>query len=334
MVMVAFVIAAVLLAVLALAFVLRPLWRAAPLAGIGALLTLVVLTGVLYLTLGTPAALDPAARQPLPETLDDAIVELEAKLAENPDQPEGWRLLGNAYTAQGRTAEAAKAFDQALEQAPDDPDLLTQLAQMRAMSHPERQFDAEALAMLEHAIEVDPMHQRARWFLGIARRQAGKPAEAVELWEPLLPVVDEKTAASLREQIDLARVDAGMPPLPAETARAPGVTVSVSLDPALGMRLPDNATVFVIARQPGGPPMPVAVKKRPASQLPFKVTLGDGDSPMPTMKLSQLDSVELVARISATGNAMPATGDFTSAPAEVSTGEGAVAALLIDQVIE
>lgn len=330
-----FIALGVALAVLALGYVLRPLWRGA--RGIGATLVvaLLVLTGALYVTIGTPDALD-AARRAAPQTLDDAVARLEAKLAEDPAQPEGWRLLAGAYASLGRAEEANRAYAEALKHAPEDPDLLAEAAEARATAAPQRRFDAEAVAMLERAIELQPMHQRARWFLGIAHRQAEQPAEAVKTWEPLLDVVDARTATALREQIGLARADAGLPPLPdapPAVAPAPGVTVAVSLDPQLGMQLSPGATLFVIARQPDGPPMPVAVKKLPVSQLPLTVTLDDGDSPMPTMKLSQLDTVELVARISASGNAAPARGDFSSQPVRVNTGEAARAALLIDRVV-
>jgi cytochrome c-type biogenesis protein CcmH len=92
--------------------------------------------------------------------------------------------------------------------------------------------------------------------------------------------------------------------------------VRVRLDPA-DATLPGDATVFVIARQPGGPPMPVAVQRHPVSALPLDIMLGDGDSPMPTQPLSALDSVELVARISRSGDASRDADDLESAPVRV-----------------
>ncbi|WP_425493465.1 tetratricopeptide repeat protein [Marilutibacter chinensis] len=330
-----FIALAGVLTTLALGYVLRPLWRGARGVGAALVVALAVLTGTLYTTVGTPDALDPA-RRAAPRTLDAAITQLEIKLDQDPGQPEGWRLLARAYASRGDMEDASQAYDRAVQHAPDDPDMLAEAAEARAMAAPQRRFDARAVAMLERAIELQPMHQRARWFLGIAHRQAERPVDAVKVWEPLLEVVDARTGAALREQIDLARREAGLPPLPAAepaVAPAPGITVAVSLDPQLGMQLPPDATLFVIARQPGGPPMPVAVKKLPATGFPLTVALGDGDSPMPTMKLSQLDRVELIARISASGNATPASGDFASQPVLVGTGKDARAALLIDQAV-
>ena len=87
-------------------------------------------------------------------------------------------------------------------------------AQARANADAAHNFDASALALLHHALEVNPKHQRARWFLGVAQRQAGQNGEAAATWEPLLAQVDASTAASLRKEINVARGLAGQAPLP------------------------------------------------------------------------------------------------------------------------
>lgn len=332
--MVGFVIAGLVLAVLVLAYVLHPLWRTRPIAGIAVIAGLTLATGLTYFAVGTPAALDSAQRR-APETLDDAITQLEAELKRDPNQIEGWRLLARARVAEGEPAKARDALMRALTLMPDDPDLLAEAAEMRAISAPGRQFDAEGVAMLRHALDQESMHQRARWFLGIAQRQAKQPAEAARTWEPLLAVVDGRTAESLREQINAARGEAGMAPLPPAAASAPAagpdLKVKVALSPALAAKLPADASLFVIARQPGGPPMPVAVEKLAAANFPVEVTLDDGDSPMPTMKLSQLDQVEVLARVSASGNAIPQAGDFEAVAKPAGKDAGTIE-LLIDQV--
>ena len=337
-----FVTLAALLAVAALAWATAPLWRQARVPGLAAVALLAVLAGTLYLVVGNPDALDPAKRRP-PETLPEAIASLEEALERDPSQAEGWRLLARAYAAEARTNDARDAFARAVALAPDDADLLAEAAESRALASDNRRFDDTAIDLLQRALQVQPMHQRSRWFLGIAQRQRGQHAEAAATWEPLLAIVDPTTAAPLREQIDIARKEAGLSPLPAAVAavpapdtaaeRGPGITVSVSLDPQLAMRLPEGAVVYVIARQTEGPPMPVAVERLPVSALPTVVTLDDGDSPMPTLKLSQLDTAEVVARVSASGDAAAQAGDFTSAPLHAAPGADSRVALLIDQVV-
>lgn len=338
--MTGFAIASAVLVLLSLGYVLRPLLRTR--VGVGASLVamLAIVTGMTYTLVGTPNALDPAQRV-APKTMTEAIDRLEAELGRDPNQVEGWRLLGRAYAAEGRPADARDALARALKLAPDDPDLLTEAAEARALAADGRRFDAEAVAMLRRALALQPAHQRARWFLGISQRQAMQPAEAARTWEPLLAMVGVDAAGGLRAQIDAARSDAGLPPLPAAPPEVAGpsddtanITVSVSLDPALLMRLPPDAVLFVIARQPGGAPIPVAVEKLPAVRFPITVTLNDDDSLMPTTRLSQLERVEITARVSASGDASAQAGDFEATASVIENGPGAAAAVLIDRVVE
>lgn len=309
---------AALLTLAILALALAPLWRAQRGAAVAISAFVAGAAIGLYALLGTPAALDPALRE-APQTVDDAIARLQGELQRDPAQPDGWRLLGRVLAEQGRFGPSRDAFARAATLRPDDPDALAEAAEARAKADPQHRFDPQAVAMLEHALQRDPKHQRSRWFLGIARRQAGDAAGAAATWEPLLAEVDPTTAAALRPQLDAARKDAGLPPLPRPTPAAGTLTVAVKLDPGFAsrVRLRGDAQVFVIAREPGGAPMPVAVEKHAVSELPFTATLDDGDSPMPTRKLSRLHEVELVARLSASGTAMPQDGDIESAPVRV-----------------
>ena len=328
-----FVTISILLTLVVLAVALRPLWRDSRPLVIGAFVALCVATFALYQMVGTPAALAPGATKVAtapgaPATLEAAIVELQAELKRNPQQAEGWRLLGKSLAALQRFDESRDAFAQALKLTPDEPDLLVEAAQSRLYASPERKLDGEAVALLQRALVLKPDHQRGLWFLGMAQRQEGQAAEAAKTWEALLSKVEPGTADTLRQQIDAARSDAGLPPLPAATvaeATDPVATtghtvnVKVSLDPdfAARVRLRGDATVFVIARAPGGPPMPIAAQKHALQDLPLNVTLSDADSPMPTQKLSQLKEVELFARLSESGDAMNKEGNLDSAPVRI-----------------
>lgn len=316
---VAFTIAAAALTLGILAWVLRPLWRQRPLPALVAMAVLALAVGLLYRGIGTPAALEPRATE-APRAMQDAIARLEAELQRDPNQVDGLRLLARAYQQQGESAKAGARYAQAVKLAPDDADLLVEAAESRALADPARRFDDDAVAWLRNALRLQPMHQRGRWFLGIAQRQAGDHAGAVKTWEPLLAVIDATTAAALRPQIDAARRDAGLPPSPSAAAPASSgakaLTVRVEVDPALARRMPE-ASLFVIARIPGGRPMPVAVEKHALRTLPAEVVLDDGDGPMPTQKLSALEEVEVLARLSASGNAMRQPGDLESKPVRV-----------------
>lgn len=323
--MATFIALAVLLSVAVLGGVLWPLWRESRMLVLGGVAALGLAAFALYRVTGTPTAIDQVASE-APMSLDAAIAELRTELKSNPNQPEGWQLLGKTLASQGKSAESSEAFAQAVKLLPDDPNLLVEAAQARLYASTDRKLDSQAIAWVKHALTQQPGHQRAIWLLGISQRQNGQPAEAAKTWEPLLSQVDPATAATLRQQIDAARAEAGLSPLPAAApasvagnAAANALTVKVALDPdfASRVRLRGDATVFVIARIPGGPPMPVAVEKHTVQDLPLSLTLDDGDSPMPTQKLSALKEVELIARLSASGDPMRQQGDLESKPVRV-----------------
>lgn len=334
-----FIAIAVVLALAVFGVVLRPLWRESRGLVLGGFVALGLATFALYRLMGTPAATDQAATPRAPTTLAEAILQLQAALERDPNQPEGWLLLGKSLASEGRIAESSDAFARAVKLLPDDPDLLVEAAQSRLYASSQRKLDPQAIAWVKHALSVQPGHQRATWLLGISQRQEGQPAEAAKTWEPLLAQVDAATAATLRQQIDAARTEAGLPPLPASAepanpaSSAGALTVKVALDPdfAARARLRGDTTVFVIARVPDGPPMPVAVEKHSLQELPLTVTLDDGDSPMPTQKLSSLKEVELVARLSASGDPMRQEGDLESKPVRVSLPTTTPVELLLGQ---
>lgn len=302
--MTTFIAIAGLLGLIVFALLLRPLWQQPRSVALGVGVLALATSGLLYQLVGTPRALDPAVVRG-PQTLAEGIAQLEAALREHPDQTEGWMLLAQAYRGEGRLAQARDALGKAAALAPNNPDILVEAAQARANADPQRHFDARAVALLQAALNANPAHQRARWFLGVTQRQNGQNAQAAATWAPLLDQVDARTASSLRDQVNLARADAGQPPLPAPAAPKPLITAVVALDPALVGRLPAGASVFLIARQVGGSPIPVAAQKHALAELPLTVFLSDADSPMPSLKLSQVRQVELLARVSLDGNASP-----------------------------
>ncbi|MCC4603548.1 tetratricopeptide repeat protein [Xanthomonas campestris] len=322
--MVGFVIAVVAVALLAFGVALRPLWRQARGLAASVAALLLAASAALYWLVGTPGAIELAANRPdTPRTLDEAIVQLRAALARDPDQAEGWVLLGRSLSSQQKFADARDAFARAVALRPDEPDVLVAAAQARMLADDSGRPDPQAMRLLEHALSVQPDHQRARWFLGVLQRQAGQPAKASATWEPLLQVVDASIRPGLLEQIDAARREAGLAALPAaesgtDAAAGKRISVRIALDAEFAKRaaLPGDTSVFVIARA-ADTPMPVAVEKHALSELPLTVTLDDGDSPMPTRALSSLDNVQVLARLSRSGNAMRQADDVESTPITV-----------------
>ena len=347
-----FLLAVLFVSVVATALVAAPLRRNSPRSWLAVMAAVPILSLALYQVLGTPAALDPAARAPLasddqpvdPAQFAQALAELRAELERDPEQPEGWVLLARALSVQGDHAGARDAYAKALELVPDEPALMVEVAQASAQAQPQHLFDDEGLALLERALAMQPSNQRARWFLGIAQRQRGMDAEAVATWEALLPQVDPATAASLRPQIAEARAAAGLPPpddatgaavatddaaVATEAGASGGLRVRISLAPGVAERLGGRGTVFVMARDPDGPPMPVAAERHDVSALPLDIVLDDADSPMPTQVLSQLSTVLVSARISTSGSVQRSGDDIESAAVRVTLPSDGIVELVL-----
>ncbi|KAB7763625.1 tetratricopeptide repeat protein [Xanthomonas maliensis] len=333
--MAAFIAIAACLAVLAFGLALQPLWRQT--RGVTAASMAVLLAGsaALYWQLGTPSALTAATTRAPPRSLDEAIAQLQEALARDPNQPEGWMLLGRSLSSRQQFAAARDAFARAAALQPDEPDVLVAAAQSRLVAAPTAR-DPETTRLLQHALALQPGHERARWFLGVVQRQAGQPAKAAETWMPLLATVAADTRPGLLEQINAARQDAGLAPLasadtaPTTAAAGQQITVHVRLDPAFASRraLPADTSVFVIARSADSP-MPVAVEKHRLADLPLTVTLDDNDSPMPTRRLSSLQQVQVSARLSRSGTAQRQAEDVDTEPVTVQLPAKAPVELLI-----
>jgi cytochrome c-type biogenesis protein CcmH len=119
-------------------------------------------------------------------------------------------------------------------------------------------------------------------------------------------------------------------PLSAPTTAPTGnaeVRVSVSLAPGVAAVPP--ARVFVIARAPNGPPMPIAVRALDPTTLPQQLVLTDRDAMQPSRVLSMFERVEVVARLSRSGDPIRQPGDLESPTQLIDPRTAPTAALVI-----
>jgi len=322
-----------LLAAIAGAVVLWPLFRDKQQRYLGGVLValMAVSTWFLYQWLGTPAALQPLPVVAAPKTLEEGVAQLQAVLEREPQRLEGWVLLAHSQAELGRLDEAAAAWVRALELAPENPLLLLEAAQARMQAQAQFLLDDTAVQWLQQAYDLAPDNERVVWLLGVARHQRGEPAQAVQLWESLLPRLPAEAANPLREQINAVRAasgllaDTGSDDASATNSTFPNanigvhtISVQITLDQTLKTRATAATdTVFIIARLVDGPPMPVAVQRHRARAIPPTIILSDADSPMPTQNLSALSEVEVIVRLSASGLAARQEGDIESTPIRV-----------------
>jgi len=142
------------------------------------------------------------------------------------------------------------------------------------------------------------------------------------------PNADSASAADLRSGARASSATGA-----AADASGPHIEVTVALDPKLKDKVNANDVLFVFAKAANGPPMPLAIARLTAAQLPATVTLTDGMGMLPAMKLSQFPQVIIGARISKSGNAIAQSGDLQTLSSPIPNTRAEPLALTIDQVV-
>ena len=291
-----------------------------------------------YLLVGNPDALDPRLRQSqvgMPE-IEKMVQRLADRLEQNPEDLEGWKMLGKSYSVMGRFAEASNAYAKAAARAPRDPQLLADLADALAMARGQK-MKGEPEELVLRALQLDPKNLKALALAGTAAYERQDFAGAAAYWERMLPLVprDSEDARTIATNVAEAKALAGGASVPAEgkaAAQAGALRGTVKLSPQLASRVSPGDTVFIFARAAQGPPMPVAVLRRKAGDLPVDFALDDSMA-MVGRKLSDFPSVVVGARISKSGNATPQPGDLQGASAPVASAASGVT-VTIDRVVK
>ncbi|WP_375739157.1 c-type cytochrome biogenesis protein CcmI [Pseudomonas boanensis] len=259
-----------------------------------------------------------------PRSMEEMTARLERAVEAQPESAEGWYFLGRTYMAQDRAADAARAYEQAVKRAGRQPELLGQWAQALYFAAQKR-LTPEVKALTEEALKADPNEVTSLGLLGIAGFEDGRYQDAIRYWERLIVQLpaDDPSRGALQGGIDKAREKLKESGVSVETPAATAAVgaqlkVRVDLAAALKDKVKPGDSVFVFARAASGPPMPLAVKRMTVADLPVEVSLSDADAMMPQLKLSNFPEVQLVARISRSGNAT--SGEWIGSSSPLSTG--------------
>jgi cytochrome c-type biogenesis protein CcmH len=292
-----------------------------------------------YLALGDPqAATSPAAVIAQHSTSPDQVQKMVAALAERlkaqPDDADGWTMLGRSYVALGRHRDAATALQRANALSPGNASLLADLADVLAMAQG-RKLAGEPARMIQRALDADAKHVKALALAGTAAFEAKDYAAARGYWQRLLAEVPAESplARSVGNSIAEATAQEGgsVAANDAKPAAARGgLGGDVVISAELAARVGAGDTLFIFARAAEGPRMPLAIVKRPA-KLPAAFTLDDSMAMSPQTTLSGASAVVVGARISKSGNATPQPGDLVGQIAAVKPGAQGLR-IVIDRV--
>ncbi len=244
---------------------------------------------------------------------------------DHPDDVRAWIDLGQGYLRIAQWPLARRSFQHADRLSHGtSPDALNGLGETIVYENDASRV-AEATALFERALQLDPHSPQALFYTAVSLLNAGnlelaraRFAELRELGPP------PQVAAALDKQIGAIDEEiARRKPDPATR-----IHLQVTLTPTLAASVPKQGTLFVFVRSPqGGPPLAV---KRLNLEFPQQVDLSANDSVIASNRIKPGQHVEVMARISATGKPTASAGDLFGALSAVAGGS-ALRVLAIDQ---
>ncbi len=244
--------------------------------------------------------------------LEHMVAQLQERLSQQPEDLQGWKLLGRSATVLGNYSVARDAFSQAYTRSQgQDPDAVVGYAESLVLND-EREIDGQAAELFEKAITMAPDNARALWYGGIVAYRRGELALAQQRWVELQNhVLPPDLRQLVAERLSELERQPGAPAARPQAASPAGssANVSIQLAPALAARVPAQATLFLIARRGDSGP-PLAVVRRPVGTWPIAIAMTDADAMLPGTSLTIGGPVRLIARISRSGQPMAASGDL------------------------
>ena len=345
--MTTFWILAATLGLVAAAFLVLPLvWRparrgpAAPVAAV--VVTLIVLGGsaVLYQSFSN-WSWAPQADDGTPAGM---VGRLARRLEKNPDDLNGWLLLGRSYAQLEQFPMAVRAYQRADRLASGrNAEALTGLAEALILAK-ESDLDGRAGRLFEQALVLDPSSTKVLFYSAIAAMERGEKPLALERFQRLLvnnppPEVRRLIEGAVAQLQGAATATAAAPPArAAQAAPAPqpaasavaSVPLRITLDPKVAAQVQAGAALFVLARAPGQRGPPLAAKRLQAS-FPQDVALLASDAMLAGTGFAVGQQIEVVARVANGGGAIARSGDPVGS-VRVTVGQGGTIALRIDSI--
>lgn len=284
----------------------------------------------LYALIGTPATPPPSSQLP---SIEEMVASLEERLQRNPENVAGWKMLGRSYIQLRRFPKAVEAFERAVAlEAGSDGQTLADLGEALLMADGTTLL-GRAGELFENALAVSPDNQKALFYAGMAAIERGDAATGADRWEALLATSPPPEIREiLRQKVAELRGEEPPPPPPMEL---PGTVVAVNVqlgDAAAAAARPDS-TVFIIARDPAQPSPPVAAVRRKVSELPAIVPIADSDAMIPGRVPSGFERLEIVARVSMSGQPIAQPGDWFGSE-QISPADTSETSIVIDTRVQ
>ncbi|MGO9036901.1 MAG: tetratricopeptide repeat protein [Steroidobacteraceae bacterium] len=243
------------------------------------------------------------------------VAKLERHLHDQPNDLAGWLMLGRSYLALERGDDAVAAYEHARGLDAGNVDALLGLGEAMSLRDGGDLTPAEA-ELFEKAVTLAPNNPKALLYGGFAAAARGDQAAARNRWQALKNMhPPAQIDAMLDERIAELGSAGAEPASGASPTGVPGrpeaqATINLSIAPALKSRLTDTAQLFVFAREPGGQGPPLAAKRLASSAIGTQIHLSSADSMVAGRTMAPGQRVSIVARVSFSGQPLPAAGDL------------------------
>lgn len=254
---------------------------------------------------------------------------IEKRLQHEPGNYYYWVLSARFYADEKNYPAALQAYRNALPLSPRDVTLMQEYLQVAFVNAGGKATD-EINRLVNRILEYSPNNLPVRGLRGRLAFAEGNYRRALGDWQKVLAALppEHETAKMLATEVARARQA-----LEATGETVASITVQLQLAPHLSVA--EGDTLFVIGRRPGtrGPPLLV---KRLAAPLAFpqQVTLDDGAVMLPDATLADVEQLDLVARVSRSGQPLVQAGDLEGRVGPIAVAAGTVVALVIDNKIE
>jgi cytochrome c-type biogenesis protein CcmH len=235
--------------------------------------------------------------------------ELDNWLVDHPDDAGFVYMRARLLSMAGEWNRAIHDYQQLVTNYPDQDNFLAEYAQTLFLKN-NRALTDDVRALLQRALEINPHNVTALGLLGMAAFEQKDYRGAVTLWERLLQSIPQGTpqAATIAEGVAKARELGGLQPT---TAAELDIKLRVQVNVAAPANAQPADVVFVLLRAKNGSRMPLAVVKTTVAALHDAVVLDTATSPMKgQIDLSAIDTFEVMARLSHSGQPVPAAGDW------------------------
>lgn len=112
---------------------------------------------------------------------------LEKQLDTDPNNLNGWLMLGRSAVSLGQFQRAVKAYEKALKLSPENIDVLINYAETLIFSN-EGQVSRDALRSLQYAHKTNAANPKARYYIALHHAQTGNMRLAIQHWVDLLSI--------------------------------------------------------------------------------------------------------------------------------------------------